>query len=271
MNDISALCIKICNESSIELDQLEGIGVGMPGTVDPNSQEMLNGNSKIFINRPFRKDLSKLLKCTLQIFLENDASCFAFSEIICGVGQKYAEEFNIPVDQQIGIGVILGTGVGGGIVIKGNILTGKSGGGGEIGHGQLIINGKKCYCGQTGCAEQYLSGSSIEQEYLLSTKTEKSAKQIFADYQTNPNAKKILNNYLQILNIFLTNITNIFDPHYFVFGGGVSSQNLLYNQSQQLLKKSIFLPMACPEIYKNILGDSAGVIGAALLPLLRGK
>ena len=266
METIRDLCLEICQEVQLTINDLVGIGVGLPGTVHPKKQIMLNGNSQIFIGQDFVHDLSQLLPTPTQIICENDASCFALAEILAGAGVQYFEETKIPANQQIGVGVILGTGCGGGIIVNGKILSGKNGGGGEIGHSELYTKGHKCYCGNYGCAEQYLSGTGIENSYHSLTGKKLKGKEIFELFaKHDPEATQVLEQYQNDLAKFLANLTNIFDPDYFVLGGGVSTQEAIYLSLEEKIKKLTFIPGACPRVYKHVLGDSAGVIGAAFL------
>ena len=268
MDSISKLISDICSKNKITLNQLYGIGVGMPGTIHPKKQYMLNGNSQIFIEKPFSEDLKKRLNLTeCNILLENDASCFALAEVMCGVGHDYLTSTGKQITDQIGVGIILGTGVGGGIVIKGKVLSGKIGGGGEIGHTTLYPNGRPCYCGEFGCVEQYLAGSSLEKIYFEKYNESKKSVDIFSDFESDKRSNELIQNYQDNLIIFLRNLASVFDPDYFVLGGGVSTQEILYIESENLLNKRVFVPNSCPKIYKHKLGDSAGVIGAAILPL----
>ncbi|HLE09914.1 MAG: hypothetical protein A2504_02855 [Bdellovibrionales bacterium RIFOXYD12_FULL_39_22] len=268
MKDIAGLIKSLCEQTSLQIDDLLGIGAGMPGTIDPEKQIMLNGNSQIFINQNFTYDLCQLLASTPRIHLENDASCFALSEVMCGVGHDFYAHSGLKISQQVGIGIILGTGVGGGIIVDGKILSGRFGGGGEVGHTTLVPGGQKCYCGNFGCAEQYLSGPAMEAIYFERSNIKAKSAEIFSD-NVSTVAQEVRDFYLNNLAIFLRNLTSIFDPDYFVLGGGVSNQPLLYNEGQKRLWDSTFLPQSKPLIYQHKLGDSAGVIGAAILLLTK--
>jgi len=273
MQNISQLCKGILQKAQVTLDQVVGIGMGMPGAIHPTKQIMLNGNTGIFINQNIALQLQQLLKVEIPIRLENDANLFALSEVLCGAGQTFFKNTGKQPYQQTAIGIILGTGVGGGIVINENILRGTNGGGGEIGHTVLYYDGHPCYCGQNGCAEQYLSGPSIEAQF---------ATRIYNDISKRPNSKEIFElhhkkepqamasiiQYKKHLVRFLTNLTNIFDPDYFVLGGGVSTQNAIYENLSEELQSKIFIKSSMPQVLKNVLGDSSGVIGAAILPLI---
>jgi fructokinase len=127
--------------SGHELNQLNSIGIGLPGIIDPVSGMMKNGNTGIFINQDLAGDLKLALEADCRIMIANDANCFALAEAIAGAGVKYQQETGIPIKNHVGLGVIIGTGCGGGIIIGGRMVTGRNGASGEIGHYTLIKDG----------------------------------------------------------------------------------------------------------------------------------
>lgn len=272
LKTIHDLIMLVCQKSDVNLSKLEGIGIGLPGAVDPKSQCMLNGNTAIFINKDIRADLETILAHKTKMTCENDASLFAFAETLCGAGQQYYKESGTHISQQTCIGIILGTGVGGGIVFKGQILQGRNGGGGELGHTELQAHGHPCYCGRNGCVEQYLSGPGIEAQFASrmysQIKNHPSAKEIFElAHAHDPVATAIVKQYKKHLTKFMVNLTNVFDPDYLVLGGGVSNQDIIYKELETRIAREAFIPNSKPKVYKNKLGDSSGVIGAAMLVL----
>ncbi len=271
LRDLIELVLK---KGNIKLEDTLGIGIGLPGTIDPATQIMLNGNTKVFIGQNLAQDLARALKASPKICIENDANLFALAEVLGGAGKRYTQETSIPGAEQIGIGIILGTGVGGGIIVRSQIVQGRHGGGGEIGHTNLVNHGYPCYCGKAGCAEQYLSGPGIEAAFhqRLYSQIEKrpNAREIFdLAMQKEPLAVAIVEQYKQYLTAFLAKLSNIFDPDYFVFGGGLSKQDLIYQGLEEALGQATYVPQTKPRIYKHLLGDSAGVVGAAMLLLIR--
>lgn len=249
-------------------NKFDGIGIGLPGTVDPHTLKMLNGNTGIFIGQDFAGDLRAGFG-DIKININNDANCFALAEALCGAGRTYTTETGIAGHEQVAIGVILGTGCGGGAIIKGEILTGRHGGGAEIGHSTLYYDGRPCYCERRGCAEQYLSGPGLEAAYAtrMYSQIDKlpKAKDIFnMAANKEPAALAVVADYKKHLALFLSNLTNIFDPDYFVLGGGVSSQKQIYAGLEEALYDLTFVKESRPKIYKHALSDSAGVIGAAI-------
>jgi predicted NBD/HSP70 family sugar kinase len=270
---IVVLVQKVLSENNLKVSDISSLGIGLPGSVDPMTQQMLKGNTNIFVGKDLKTDLSKKLGSKFSIQIENDANCFALAEALCGAGQKYRTETGVNFNEETSIGIILGTGVGGGILLGGKLLKGKKGGGAEIGHTQLISNGFNCYCERKGCVEQYLSGPGFSQYFASKSPSmaedPPSSKDIFAMAEDQkPIALRIIDDYQNLLVQFLANLNNILDPDYFVLGGGVSNQDIIYKGLQEKLYKQTFLKQSRPKVYKNTLGDSAGGLGAALLPFL---
>jgi len=245
------------------LGDVSGIGVGLPGTIDPKTSLMINGNSEIFINKNFSKDLKSILNANIEIRTANDANLFALAEVHRGAGLKFAAESGISPNEQIGIGIILGTGNGGGVIINGEAYIGRHGGGAEVGHHVLYSNGRPCYCGRLGCAEQYLCGPSIEASYKSKTGLTLRASEVFEE--TNESARQIQNQYQEDLLEFLMNLCTLFDPDYFVLGGGISTIEKIYENIEEKLWAGVFVKGSKPRVYKHQIGDSAGVLGAAML------
>ncbi len=274
---IEKILVGLIKKHNLDISEIKGVGINLPGTVHPTQQKMLMGNSSIFIGKDIIGDVSKKLNIKgIPVICENDANCFALAESVCGAGLAFNSLSQTPFKEQTSIGLILGTGVGGGVVISGNILRGSFGGGGELGHSELFTEGHPCYCGKKGCAEQYLSGPAVEAAFntriYAQIENRPTSKDIFElAKNSDPVAIAILKQYKQHLIKFLGNLSNIFDPHYFVFGGGVSCADLIYEGIEEELAKITFVPESSPKIYKHKLGDSAGVIGAALLALEKIK
>jgi len=271
MARIADLIRQVLSGASVKTHQLEGIGAGLPGSIDPHSFKMINGNSQIFIGRAFIDDLAKLTGVS-NIKIENDANLFALAETLQGAGRLYAKENACSQNKLVGVGIILGTGCGGGLCLDGKPYSGVHGGGAEIGHSVLKTEGRPCYCGRKGCAEQYLSGSSVEAMFNERKSSEASkliASDIFApkdlDKQTLKVATELLREYQHNLSEFLTNLTAFYDPHFFVLGGGVSTINAIYDRLEESLWEKLFVKGARPRVYKHQIGDSAGALGAALL------
>lgn len=270
---IAKLIQKVAADNKLKIEDISSLGIGLPGSVDPNTQQMLKGNTNIFVGNDFKSHLAKKLGSKFSIQIENDANCFALAESLSGAGQKYRNDTGMNFEEETSVGIILGTGVGGGILLGGKLLKGKKGGGAEIGHTQLISGGFDCYCGRKGCVEQYLSGPGFSAFFASKSPTmaedPPSSKDIFdmAEDQ-KPVALRIIDDYQNLLVQFLANLNNILDPDYFVLGGGVSNQDIIYRGLEEKLYKQTFLKESRPRVFKNTLGDSAGGLGAALLPFL---
>ncbi len=258
---------------SLKVAQLSGIGMGIPGSIDPKKQVMLQGNLGFLKDVPLPETFKKLFSWSGEIIFDNDANCFVLAEAYLGTGLKWAKAHGVKLDDLSIVGITLGTGVGGGLFIDGKILRGRRGGAGEIGHMTLIESGRPCYCGKAGCAEQYLSGAGLEASYVERTRGKdlKSAPEIFKLASANdPHAILAVESYRDSLILFLSNLSNILDPHLIVLGGGLSSQTSLYDGIESRLSSSCFLSLDPPSVLKNGAGDSSGVLGAALLSFAKG-
>lgn len=268
VESVSCLIKNITSKLSIQVNDLIGIGIGMPGTISPKTGIMLNGNTKMFINRHFGDDLNKFLKTHLPIRVYNDANCFAVAEAFSGAGHALAKELGVSELALSGVGVILGTGVGGGIVINGSCITGSRGAAGEIGHTMLIDGGINCYCGRQGCAESYLSGGAIERMYFeISGQKVKSVDIFKQEAEGHVIAKQVIEKYQHNLAQFFANLTNLLDLDYIVCGGGVSNQDRIYLGLEDRVNEYRFINIDRIRILKHQISDSAGVMGAAMIVL----
>ena len=255
---LEGLINELLIDAKFSLSQIRAIGIGLPGSLDPETKIMMNGNTQFLIGFDLITSLKNKLHIDIPIFLENDANLFTLAEAWGGAGLKYYQDKKIPFEDQVAIGITLGTGVGGGLVSLGKIFSGAHGASLEVGHIAINLDGNKCYCGQRGCAETYLSGTALNKFFQSTDIFEKA---LLGDQA----AKNILVNYHKNLVHFLSILNNLFNPHYFVFGGGLSSQKSLFTNLKNDLEKNIFLsPKFCPEIYINFLGGSAGMFGAMI-------
>jgi predicted NBD/HSP70 family sugar kinase len=255
LTQIKNLVLKMQEESGLSPNK---IGFGTPGVLDPFLQVMKNCNSTSLNGKPLQKDLEEMLN--VPVVLANDANCFALAETHWGVVKE-----NYP-EAKVVFGIIMGTGVGGGIVINGKVLTGKHGIAGEWGHNYLDASGGECYCGQIGCVETVISGPALEKHYNGLTGKELSLKDIV---QQSSNGDSAASDTLQRLHHFfgkaVSVITNMLDPDVIVVGGGVGNIDSLYSEGIESLKKYIFNNRLDVVVVKPSLGDSAGVFGAAAL------
>jgi len=249
-------------------DRIRAIGIGVPGALHPRSGVLSQSSIPFLSGLALKAVFEGALTGMGPAVLENDANCFALAEARLGAGGDWARQNGIRQEDLCMLGVTLGTGVGGGIIMNGRLIRGKRGGAGEIGHFTLVPSGRPCYCRKLGCAEQYLSGGGLEQSYFAraSGNERLSAKEIFRRLdEGNPFALATVESYRDDLTTFLSNVSNIFDPHVIVLGGGMSTQDRIYTGLEDRLKETCFLTENPPSILKHKIGDSAGMIGAALL------
>ncbi|MBA4140284.1 MAG: ROK family protein [Segetibacter sp.] len=235
------------------------IGFATPGVLEPESQVMKNCNTTCMNGKPMHNDIETVLR--LPVKLANDANCFALAETLMGAGKKYP-------DAEVVFGVIMGTGVGGGLIVNNKIISGHHGIGGEWGHNILEEDGEQCYCGKKGCVEVVISGPALEKWYALKSEQELKLNQILENYLTgtDTNASATIERLLEYYGRAISTLINVIDPDLIVIGGGVGNVDLLYNEGYERIKKYVFnnRKLTTP-ICKPVLGDSAGVFGAALL------
>ena len=230
------------------------IGIGIPGTVSASHGLVKNANTVELIGRPLSADLER--KLDRSIFVENDANCFALAEALHGAGRGARCVF----------GVILGTGVGGGIVLDRRIWPGSQGIAGEWGHTLFDPAGPPCYCGRRGCVEVYLSGPGLENDYKGAGGSALPAAEIWARAGSGETlALRIVASYKERFGRALAQVVNILDPDVIVLGGGVSNAPGLAEEAPALIRPYLFNDEILTEVRRHALGDSAGVLGAAWL------
>jgi predicted NBD/HSP70 family sugar kinase len=219
---------------------------------------MKNSNTVCLNGRTFDVDIATLLK--VPVVVQNDANCFALTEATLGAGKG----------GEIVFGVIMGTGVGGGIVVNKRVIRGAQGIAGEWGHNILESDGPDCYCGRKGCIEMLMAGPRIEQYYARISGVQQSLKTIDHEAQagTNPYAEQTIDHLTSLFARAIAQVINILDPSVIVLGGGLSNIDQLYSQkTREKIAKQIFNTGFQTELVKNRLGDSAGVFGAGYLCL----
>lgn len=237
------------------LSRPDVIGIGTPGSTDPGTGLMRNCNTVCLNGRSLKRDLSQQLG--VEARLSNDANCFALAESQLGSAQGAHTVF----------GVILGTGVGGGVVVDGNIIEGANGIAGEWGHNLADPEGEPCYCGRVGCVETVLSGPAIEKWFASVGGEYLSLKEILIQHRTGGNSAASLA-VVRLCTEFgrcLAQVVNVIDPDCIVLGGGVSQTDELYSLGTDELRKHVFHESPRIDVRRPALGDSAGVFGAALL------
>jgi len=227
----------LVREADAALNAQGSVGIGIPGALSRATGLVKNANSTYLIGKAFKQDLEKTIGRAVR--LANDANCFALSEAVDGAG----------AGAEVVFGVILGTGVGGGIVVRGEVLTGPNGIAGEWGHNPLPLPEgpdlplRPCYCGRSGCIETYLSGPALERD----------------------GGDAALGRYEERLARALAGVINILDPDVIVLGGGVSKVERLYRNVPTLWEKYVFSDRVDTRLRPPKHGDASGVRGAAWL------
>jgi fructokinase len=230
------------------------VGVGIPGTVSASHGRVKNANTTALIGKPLQEDLEARVGHRIEI--ENDANCFALAEALHGAGRGARCVF----------GVILGTGVGGGIVLDQRIWSGAQGIAGEWGHTTLYPEGPPCYCGRQGCVELYLSGTGLSRSYAMCGEEEIPAEEIWSRAEAGePIAGEVVQHYKDNFGRALAQVVNILDPDVIVLGGGVSNAPRLAEEATTLMRPHLFNDEVLTRVSRHRLGDSAGVLGAAWL------
>ncbi len=230
------------------------LGIGTPGAISRRTGLLKNSNTVCLNGKPLKTDLEQLLGRKLEI--QNDANCFAMAEALHGAGKG----------KNLVFGVIMGTGCGGGIVYKGEVITGPQAIAGEWGHMSIDPNGPSCYCGQRGCVETLISGGGAEARYAEKFREKKSFKELqLAFDRGDQNAVEFMKLFFANFGRSLANLIDILDPDVVVLGGGVSNFKALYTEGVAQVAKHVFSDSLETPIVQNQLGDSAGVIGAALI------
>ena len=244
------------------------VGVGTPGAVSLATGLMKNANSTALNGRPFPRDLAAALGREVRV--ENDANCFALSEATDGSGAGHRLVF----------GVILGTGVGGGIVCDSRVLIGANAIAGEWGHNEMSSRAgpglpeTRCYCGRRRCIETYLSGPGLAADHARHGATCGSDASAIAALAVagNAAARATMARFYGRLACALGGVINVLDPDVIVLGGGLSNIDALYDEMAQRLPGQVFSDQCTTPVVRNLHGDSSGVRGAAWLwraPTLR--
>ena len=250
----------LVESAEAELGSQGTIGIGTPGSPSPATGTMRNANSTVLNGKSLVRDLERRLGRTIRV--ENDANCFALSEASDGNATGATCAF----------GAILGTGVGGGIVVRGALLVGANGVAGEWGHAPVPwprvdeIPGPPCYCGKRACIETVLSGPGFARDHVAHGGAERTAPEIVAAARASDGtARASLERYLDRLARALASIVNVLDPDVIVLGGGMSNVAELYAELPTRLGAYVFSDTLVTRIVPALHGDSSGVRGAAWL------
>ncbi len=270
IKDMAELCIHIAEEYGINIDDAESVGVGSPGMTDSENAVILYSNNLNFRNVDLRSEMRKYL--SLPVFLDNDANCAAFGESICGATAGYKNS----------VTVTLGTGIGGGVIIDNRIYSGSFFGGGEIGHIVIKSGGEKCSCGRHGCWEAYASATALIRDARNAAEKNKDSMLFKAvggnielidaklPFDTAKNGDEtavfVIEQYIRYLAEGLTNIINIFQPDAVAVGGGICAQgDYLLTPLIKLIERDVYGGVLKTKIIKAMLGNDAGIVGAAML------
>ncbi len=236
------------------------VGIGMPGAVSPATGLVKNANSTWLNGRPLRQDLERALARSVR--LANDANCFALSEACDGAG----------AGAEVVFGVIIGTGTGGGVVVRRRVLTGPNAVAGEWGHNPLPwpepedMPGRDCYCGRRGCIETFLSGPGLARDHERVTGARMSAEAIAARAAGgDSHAEATLRRYVSRMARALASIINVLDPDVIVLGGGLSNLDRLYTEVPAQWARWVFSDRVDTRLVRPRHGDASGVRGAAWL------
>lgn len=246
---------QLVGDLEAEMGKKCSIGIGTPGAISAVTGTMKNSNTVCLNGRPLFEDLQTLLHRPLRI--ANDANCFTLSEALDGAGKGYSVVF----------GVIMGTGVGGGIVFNGQLHQGHQHLGGEWGHNILDLDGPDCYCGHKGCVETLISGPGLAADFqrhggnsaLLATDI------VALAAQGDVLAEAAMQRFLDRFGRAMALVVNILDPDVIVLGGGLSNVERLYSEGRARVAHYVFNDEFITPILKNVHGDSSGVRGAAQL------
>ncbi len=272
IKDMADLVKNLLNKIHATEVELSGVGVGSPGTVDAANGVVLYSNNFDWDNVPLTAELGKYFTCSIKV--SNDANCAALGEVKAGAAREIKNA----------ILITLGTGVGGGVIIDGQVFEGAHAGGAELGHTSLIFGGELCTCGRRGCVEAYVSATGLIREAKRAA--EKDPQSVMnelckgdlsnmngkipfdAAEQKDPSGMKVVNDYITYLGESIANYVNIFRPDVILLSGGVCNQKeKLTEPLTEYIKTKCFggEKAFIPEVRCAILGNSAGIIGAANL------
>lgn len=254
VEEIGRTVLALLEQQKIPMDQCVGAGIGVPGTVDRKQGVVRYSNNIRWEDVDIVKEMGKYLP--IPIYIANDADCAALGEVTAGAGRDYQDV----------IMLTLGTGVGGGIILDGNIYEGKGIGGSELGHMVIVEDGEQCTCGRKGCLEAYVSETALIRDVRRAMGKELTPEAIFAAAKKDEAVKAVVDSYIRRLGTGIVNIVNIFRPQLVLLGGGVSVQGEeLIKPVEEIMRQGCFgkEKSELPQIKIASLGNEAGMIGAA--------
>lgn len=268
VKDMAELCMEVTKDAGYNVCDIEGIGIGSPGTIDSKNGVVIYANNLGWNNVPLADELRKYID--VPIVVENDANAAAYGEYVASGRDKSSF-----------VAITLGTGIGGGVIIDNKIIRGFNGAGGELGHIGLVYEGEPCTCGNNGCWEAYASVTALIRQ--TSAAIEKNPESIMAQDEkvsgrTAFNAAKagdaagqaVVDQYIRYVACGIASIINIFQPDMLVIGGGISNEgDYLLNPIKEYVKEHTYcksIPQT--EIKIAELKNDAGIVGAALASAL---
>lgn len=254
VEEIGRTVLALLEQQKIPMDQCVGAGIGVPGTVDRKQGVVRYSNNIRWEDVDIVKEMGKYLP--IPIYIANDADCAALGEVTAGAGRDYQDV----------IMLTLGTGVGGGIILDGNIYEGKGIGGSELGHMVIVEDGEQCTCGRKGCLEAYVSETALIRDVRRAVGKELTPEAVFASAKKDEAVKAVVDSYIRRLGTGIVNIVNIFRPQLVLLGGGVSVQGEeLIKPVEEIMRQGCFgkEKSELPQIKIASLGNEAGMIGAA--------
>ena len=272
LKDMADLVLELAKRLSMDVKEMEGIGIGSPGTIDAEKGIVVYSNNFGWENVPVAQELGRYFTCPIRI--SNDANCATLGEVKAGAA---VETRNVVL-------LTLGTGVGGGVVLDGKIFEGAHAGGVELGHTSLIFGGEPCTCGRKGCVEAYTSATALIRDAKRAAKQHPDSVMHMlckgdidnmngkipfdAALQGDKAATEVSENYIMYLGEAITDFVNIFRPDVVLLSGGICNQKeRLTKPLSEYIKKSCFSgdKAYVPEVRCATLGYHAGIIGAANL------
>jgi len=266
VRDMAVLVRGLVNMGNISMEEVESVGIGSPGTPEKETGNILYSNNLGWNDVPLLAELGKYIPVPMKV--DNDANCAALGEFLAGAAKGCKSA----------VMITLGTGVGGGIVLDGQIYDGVNHAGAEIGHTVIVSGGELCTCGRRGCWEAYASATALirmgkeaaatNPDSLLNSFEKLNGLTIFqAADQGDEAAQKVIDQYLFYVAEGLTNVVNVFQPEAVVIGGGICGQGerILKPIREQVAKDVFCKQVSVPQIVTATLGNAAGIIGAAFL------
>lgn len=269
LKNIASLCNSLLKKANMTANDVEGIGMGVPGMIDSERGEVIYSNNLGWADFSIAKELEQLVG--LPVRIANDANVAALGETKFGCGKDYNNT----------VMLTLGTGVGGGIIINGKLFEGNRSAGAELGHAVIVAGGEQCTCGRCGCLETYASATALIRDTkraMLANKDSKmweigdienvNGKTPFDYYDVDESARKVVDNYIEMLGTGIANIANMFRPEAVILGGGVCKQgDDLIKPVQAVLDRDIYAGTKGPQVkvVTAMLENDAGIMGAAAL------